>query len=54
MNGAEGLPNRRYFLQLGAAVAAGISGLTLAAQPAVSQASDSWVIGPKPGFTPEI
>jgi hypothetical protein len=51
---AECLPNRRDFLKVGAAAAAGISGLTLGAQPAVSQESDSWVIGPKPGFTPEI
>jgi hypothetical protein len=51
---ADCLPSRRNFLKLGAAVATGVSGLTLFAEPAVSQESDAWIIGPKPGFTPEI
>jgi hypothetical protein len=51
---AECLPNRRSFLKVAAAVATAFSGLTLGAEPAVSQESDRWVIGPKPGFTPEI
>ena len=48
------LPNRRSFLKLGAAVATGVSGLSLFSQPAVAQDSDAWIVGPKPGFTPEI
>ena len=51
---AECLPNRRSFLKVGVAVATAISGLTLGAAPAVSQESDRWVIGPKPGIYPEI
>ena len=50
----ECLPNRRSFLKLGAAVATGVSGLSLFSQPAVAQDSDAWIVGPKPGFTPEI
>ena len=48
------LPNRRNFLKLGAAFATGASGLTLLSENAVSQGSESWLIGPKPGFTSEI
>jgi len=51
---AECLPNRRNFLKVSAAVATGLSGLALFSGPAVSQQSDSWIIGPKPGFAPEI
>jgi Protein of unknown function (DUF664)/TAT (twin-arginine translocation) pathway signal sequence len=47
-------PNRRTFLKAGAVVAAGLSGLALFPEPATAQNDDSWVIGPKPGFTPEI
>jgi uncharacterized damage-inducible protein DinB len=47
-------PNRRTFLKAGAALAAGISSLSLLPEPAAAQEDDSWVIGPKPGFTPEI
>jgi DinB superfamily len=54
MNASACLPNRRNFLKLGAAVASGVSGLALFSRPAVSQESDAWVIGPKPGYTPEI
>jgi hypothetical protein len=54
----ECLANRRSFLKLGAAFAAGASSwssLATAAQSgAQSQLSSPWIIGPKPGFTPEI
>jgi uncharacterized damage-inducible protein DinB len=50
----ECLPNRRSFLKIGAALATGASALTVFSEPAVSQDDESWVIGPKPGFTPEI
>ena len=48
------MPNRRDFLKFGIAAAAGASSLSLLEPAAQSQESDSWVIGPKPGFTPEI
>jgi len=51
---SECLPNRRNFLKLGAALAAGLSGFSLLPEPAAAQDDDSWVIGPKAGFTPEI
>jgi hypothetical protein len=47
-------PNRRDFLKLGAALATGISSLTVFSEPAVSQDNEMWIVGPKPGFSPEI
>jgi uncharacterized damage-inducible protein DinB len=51
----ECLPNRRGFLKFGAVftacAAAGWNSFATAAQ---SQESSPWVIGPKPGFSPEI
>jgi hypothetical protein len=51
---SEGLPNRRTFLKAGAVLATGLSGLAVFPEPAAAQDDDSWVIGPKPGFSPEI
>lgn len=53
------LPDRRAFLKLGASTAllagaAGAAGLTTLPPPAIAQDSDAWIIGPQPGFTPEI
>ncbi len=48
------LPNRRSFLKAGAAIATGLSGFALFPEPAASQDDHSWIVGPKPGFTPEI
>ena len=54
----ECLPNRRCFLKVGAALAAGVSSWSsfgVAAQAQTqSQESSPWIIGPKPGFTAEI
>ena len=50
----EFLPNRRNFLKIGAAAAAGLSSISLSSLPAFAQEDDSWLIGPKKGFTPEI
>jgi hypothetical protein len=49
-------PNRRSFLKMsaGTAVATSLSGLTLLSHPAAAQDTDAWIVGPKPGFTPEI
>jgi len=54
MTPPECLSNRRNFLKFGAAFAAAGSAITLLAPAAISEESDAWVIGPKPGFTPEI
>ena len=51
---SESLPSRRTFLKAGAALAGGISGLALAPEPAAAQDDQSLMIGPKPGFPPEI
>jgi hypothetical protein len=51
---SERLPTRRSFLKFGAAFAAGISSIPLLPEPTAAQDDDSWVVGPKPGFTPEI
>ena len=51
---SEYLRNRRTFLKAGAVLATGLSGLALLPGPATAQDNDSWVISPKPGFTPEI
>jgi hypothetical protein len=50
----ECLPDRRTFLKVSAAVAAGASSLSLLAPSAESQESDSWIIGPRPGYAPQI
>ena len=47
------MPDRRSFLRGGVGMAVGLS--TLAAFPASSPAAENaWIIGPQPGFTPEI
>jgi hypothetical protein len=49
------LPNRRNFLKASAAIATGLSSFALSPQPAAAQDDDhSWIVGPRPGFTPEI
>src|SRR5256885_9021968 len=50
----ESLSSRRNFLKLGAAIAAGVSGLSLAPQTALAQEDQAWLIGPQKGYTPEI
>jgi hypothetical protein len=53
---SECLPNRRTFLKAGAALATGLSGFALDPEPAPAQddLDHAWIVGPKPGFTPEI
>jgi Protein of unknown function (DUF664) len=51
---AECLPTRRTFLKAGAAIATTLSSFAISPEPAAAQDDDSWVVGPKPGFTPEI
>src|SRR5262249_42152331 len=50
----ERLPTRRNFLKLGAAIAAGVSNLSLSPSPLLAQEGDSWLIGPTKGYTPEV
>jgi hypothetical protein len=49
----ECLLNRRNFLRGSAAMAVGFSTLAPLLKPAAA-ADNSWIIGPQPGFTPEI
>jgi len=52
---SECLPSRRNFLMTGAAaVTAGMSGLALVPQLAMSEESDVNIIGPKKGYSPQI
>lgn len=51
---AECLPNRRTFLRTGALFAAAASGLSLLPEPAAAQDDRLLIVGPQPGFTPEI
>ena len=55
----ECLPNRRAFLKLGVTSALlastrGTVGLTTLPPTAEVQDSDAWIVGPQPGYTPEI
>ena len=51
---AECAPTRRNFLMTAATFGAGVSGLTLVPQLAVSEESDVNIIGPKKGYSPQI
>src|SRR3974390_262622 len=49
----ECMANRRSFLKSGVGLAVGLS--TLAIAPEAAAASDNaWIVGPQPGFSPEI
>ena len=49
----ECMPNRRSFLKTGIGFAVGLSTLTFAPE-SVAAAENQWIVGPQPGFTPEI
>jgi uncharacterized damage-inducible protein DinB len=49
----ECIPNRRSFLKGGLGLAVGLSTLILTPQ-AVTASDNAWIVGPQPGFTPEI
>ena len=51
---SECLPNRRIFLQTSIGLAAGLSALSISPEPAAAQDDDSWVVGPRPGYSPQI
>ncbi len=46
--------NRRTFVAATASIATGFAGLSLAASPAFSKDEDINILGPKPGFSPQI
>jgi uncharacterized damage-inducible protein DinB len=48
----ECMPNRRGFLKTGLGLAVTFS--TLAVAPPATAADSGWIVGPQPGFTPEI
>ena len=50
----ECIPNRRTFLKAGALLATGFSGLAWSPAPALAQEDDSWIVGPRQGYSPEI
>ena len=47
-------PTRRSFLKAGAAFATGLSGFSLFPEPVAAQGRQPLIVGPQPGFTPEI
>jgi uncharacterized damage-inducible protein DinB len=49
----ECLPNRRSFLKGGFGLAVGLSTLTFAPE-ANASSNNAWIVGPQPGFTPEV
>ena len=49
----ECIPNRRSFLKGGLGVAVGLSTLILT-PPAATASNNAWMVGPQPGFSPEI
>ena len=51
---SECAPNRRDFLKFSAAFAAGASALPLFPEPALAQDNDAWIVGPQPGYSPNV
>jgi uncharacterized damage-inducible protein DinB len=51
---SECLPNRRTFLKTGVVIATGLWSLAISPEPASAQDDHALIVGPKPGFTPEI
>lgn len=49
----ECMPNRRSFLKAGVGMAVGLSALASFPAPAAG-AEEKWIVGPQPGFTPEV
>jgi uncharacterized damage-inducible protein DinB len=47
-------PDRRTFLKASAAFITGLSGVSLLPHSAAAQGRDTLIVGPQPGFTPEI
>jgi len=47
------MPNRRSFLKTGVGMAVGLSALASFPEPTAA-AEEKWIVGPQPGFTPEV
>ena len=47
-------PNRRDFMKFSAAFAAGASALPLFSEPGLAQDNDAWIVGPQPGYSPNV
>jgi hypothetical protein len=48
------VPNRRNFLKFGAVLVAGLPTLTALPETTAAQHNDAWLVGPQPGYSPEI
>src|SRR5271154_3051031 len=48
------MPNRRNFLKAGVGMAVGLSTLAAALPVTTAAAEEAWIVGPQPGFTPEV
>jgi hypothetical protein len=51
---SECMPNRRNFLKGTVALATGFSGFALMPVSTAAQDDDSWIVGPRQGYSPEI
>jgi hypothetical protein len=51
---SECMHSRRNFLKASAALATGFSGFALMPASAAAQDDDSWIVGPRQGYSPEI
>src|SRR5580700_1754896 len=51
---SECMPNRRNFLKGSVALATGFSGFALMPVSTAAQDDDSWIVGPRQGYSPEI
>jgi uncharacterized damage-inducible protein DinB len=49
----ECMPNRRNFLKGGVSLLVGLSTLSPLSEPSAA-AENAWIVGPQPGFTPEV
>ncbi|HEY2646089.1 MAG TPA: twin-arginine translocation signal domain-containing protein, partial [Candidatus Acidoferrales bacterium] len=47
-------PDRRNFLKASAVLTTGLAGLSMFPQPALSEDSDAFIVGPKKGYSPQI
>lgn len=55
MGHLECIPTRRDFLKLTAALTAGAAGMVSLGVPEVAaQGNDAWIIGPQPGYSPNV
>jgi hypothetical protein len=51
---AECIPTRREFLKLTATLAAGAAGIVSIPATVTAQDNDPWIVGPQPGYSPNV